>query len=63
MAETPTTVWYTSKTLWVNAIALIAMVVQGVTGKIVVSLEVQATILAAINMVLRFITKQPVSWS
>ena len=54
--------WYTSRTLYVNALAIIAIVVQGVTGKEIVSLEVQATVLAAINMLLRFITKQPVTW-
>ena len=36
---------------------------QGLTGKVVVSLELQATILAGINMILRIVTKQPISWS
>lgn len=57
------TVWYASKTLWVNVIALVAMVGQGVTGHVLVSLELQATILAIINMVLRFVTKKPIVWS
>ena len=57
------TIWYASKTLWVNAIALIAMIIQGVTGKIVISLELQASILAGVNMLLRFITKKPIVWS
>lgn len=57
-----TTKWYASKTLWTNAIALIAMIVQGVTGKVIISLELQATILAVINMLLRLITKSPVVW-
>ena len=56
------TKWYVSKTLWTNAIALIAMIVQGVTGKVIISLELQATILAVINMLLRLITKSPVVW-
>ena len=58
-----TTKWYASKTLWTNAVALVAMILQGVLGKEVIPLELQASILAAINMVLRFVTKQPVSWS
>lgn len=54
--------WYTSKTLWVNAIAIVAIVVQGVTGKEVLNIELQATILAGINMVLRLVTKSAVTW-
>lgn len=56
------TSWYLSKTLWVNAIALVAMIVQGVTGKIVISMELQVTILAVVNMILRLVTKQPIVW-
>lgn len=58
-----TTVWYASKTLWANAIALVAMIVQGVTGKVIISLELQATILSVVNIALRAITKKPISWS
>lgn len=54
--------WYLSKTLWVNAIALIAMVLQGVFNKEIISIELQATILSLINMVLRLITKSAVVW-
>ena len=64
---TPNTVqatpWYASKTLWVNAIALIALLVQSITGHELLNVEIQASILAGINLVLRFITKQPISWS
>ena len=56
------TKWYASKTLWTNAVALVAMIVQGVTGKVIISLELQATILAVVNMLLRLITKSPVVW-
>lgn len=54
---------FTSKTFWVNAIALIAMIVQGITGNEVITLEVQGTALAVINIILRTITKDPVTWS
>ena len=54
--------WYTSKTLWVNALAIAAIIAQGVTGKEVIGLELQGTILAGINMILRLITKSPVTW-
>lgn len=55
--------WYTSKIMWVNAIALIAMVLQGVTGNVIISAEIQATILSVINIVLRIVTKKPVVWA
>jgi len=54
---------FTSKTFWTNLIALAAMIIQGLTGKELVSLEVQGTLLAIVNIVLRTITKQPVTWS
>jgi len=52
----------TSKTLWVNAIAFIAMAVQLKTGW-VLSPEYQAMALTGINAVLRAVTKAPVAWS
>lgn len=54
--------WYLSKTLWVNAISIVAIAAQGITGHEVISLELQASILAGINMILRFITKEQVIW-
>lgn len=54
-------VWL-SKIFWVNNIATIAMVVQHYTGY-VIDPAAQVLILATINMVLRFITKQPVTWT
>lgn len=54
--------WYASKTLWTNTLALISIIVQGITGKEIISLEIQATALAVINLVLRLITKQEVVW-
>lgn len=54
--------WYTSKTLWANSIALIAIIVQGATGKEILSLEVQTTILSVVNIILRLVTKSQVTW-
>lgn len=54
--------FYQSKTFWVNLVAGAALIIQGVTGNEVVSMELQASILAAINVALRFITKGAVSW-
>ena len=52
-----TKVWYLSKTLWVNVIALIAIVAQGVTGFIIAP-EAQAGLLVVVNLILRAITNE-----
>jgi len=56
------TKWYASKTLWTNSLVLVAMIVQGVTGREVISLEIQAMLLSVVNIILRFVTKSPVVW-
>lgn len=47
--------FYESKTLWVNAIALVAILVQGFTG-FIIDPEAQAAILVVINLILRAVT-------
>jgi hypothetical protein len=54
---------FTSKTFWANAVALIAMIVQGITGKELLPLETQGVILSVLNIILRTITKSAVDWS
>jgi hypothetical protein len=49
--------WYLSKTLWVNIIALIAIIAQLVTGREIISQEAQGLFLTGINIILRIITK------
>lgn len=49
--------WYLSKTMWVNIIATIALILQTVTGNDVLSPEVQGVILGLLNIILRIITK------
>ena len=51
--------WYSSKALWVNAIA-IAAIFAGVTGGL--DPELQVGILAAINFIIRLITKESLEW-
>ena len=54
---------FASKTFWVNLIALAGIVIQGATGsQILVSVETQASVLAFINIILRTITKDAVTW-
>ena len=54
--------WYTSKTLYVNAIALIALILQLVNGAEVLDIELQVAILALVNIALRVITNKPINW-
>lgn len=53
--------WYKSKTLWVNIVALIAVVIQTYTG-FVLDPEAQLAVLTVINILLRLITKEPIVW-
>ena len=52
--------WYTSKTLWLNLLAIVALGVQAEFGYIL-DAEAQAVILATINLALRIITKEGLS--
>jgi len=49
----------TSKTFWVNLIALGTLVVQAYTGN-VISPEEQVAVLAVINLVLRIVTHESI---
>ena len=49
--------WYLSKTLWVNIIALIAIIAQLVTGREIISQGAQGLFLTGINIILRILTK------
>lgn len=53
--------FWLSKTFWVNVLALVVLIAQSHFG-LVVSLEVQASILAAVNVALRLITKEQIAW-
>jgi len=54
--------FWQSKTFWVNIMAAVGMVVQSQTTY-VLDPEMQAGIIVAINIILRFITKEGVSLS
>ena len=53
--------WYTSKTLWVNAIAFAALAIQSFGTGFVIGVEEQAGILIVLNILLRIITKTGLS--
>lgn len=54
--------FWASKTFWVNLLAGIALIAEGVTGYEAFPLEAQATVLAVANLILRMVTREPVSW-
>ena len=54
--------WYTSKQIWLNIIAVIAFLVQKYTH-FVIDPQTQAALLILINFILRCITKQPIVWT
>ena len=56
--------WYKSKTLWFNGLALVVLVAAsfGYTGEISPDFAAVApAIVLLINLILRFVTKQPIS--
>jgi hypothetical protein len=48
--------WWKSKTLWLNVIALVAMLVQSNYG-FVIAAEEQAAIIVVANLIMRAVTK------
>ena len=63
MAATTEKLWYESRTLWVNAIGLIVVVLEylGTINLPVLTPETVAFLLAIVNIVLRFVTSTPVA--
>lgn len=61
MASKPKKLWY-SKTLWINAIGIAAIIIQSYYQSFVLTPEFQAGALAIINLILRQVTKEPISW-
>lgn len=55
--------WYLSKTLWANMIAVTALIAQSIDGSFIISPEIQGSLLAIANLILRVTTKQSLDWS
>ena len=53
---------FNSKTFWTNIISIIAIIVQSMTGKMIIDAEAQVAILGVVNVILRMVTKEPVTW-
>jgi len=54
--------WYASKTLWSNAVMLGGSIALNVTGVDLITPEVQASIIVVINLILRVVTKEEITW-
>ena len=52
--------WYTSKMVWLNLLAIVALIAQAEFGYLL-DAEAQAVILATINLLLRALTKKGLS--
>lgn len=52
--------FWKSRTIWANALALAALVLQEALGHEVLPLEFQGAVLAVLNVILRFRTDTPV---
>ncbi len=52
--------WWKSKTVWVNVIALVALLLQSQIG-FELNAEETASILVVINLIMRAITKEPLN--
>jgi cytochrome b subunit of formate dehydrogenase len=60
--QIPLKMWYCSKTIWVNLIAIASIVLASHTG-LYIPPEITTLLLSTINILLRMITKQEVIWS
>ena len=56
--EVPVKQWWASRTLWVNLLAVVAIILQTATGKELFSIEAQTAVLAILNIILRARTNQ-----
>ena len=52
--------WYKSKTLWANLAAIVTGVGAIVTGQVSLAAGIPPVVIAAINIVLRIVTKEPI---
>ena len=54
--------WYASKTLWVNGLLFVGAFVYNTSGVDYISSEVQTAVLVVINVILRVVTKEEITW-
>jgi len=54
--------WYQSKTLFTNFLMLAGIIVLNATGKDLLTPEVQGAIMVIVNVILRVVTKEEITW-
>ena len=54
--------WWKSKVLWFNTLSIIAMMLQTGSGILIAPAEIQVTLLAIVNVLLRSITNKNITW-
>jgi hypothetical protein len=54
--------WYESKTIWVNFIAILGIVLQKQFELDILNEEIQGPLLVLINVILRITTKSKIEW-
>ena len=54
--------WWKSKVLWFNILSIIAMMLQTGSGILIAPAEIQVTLLAIVNVLLRSITNKNITW-
>lgn len=54
--------WYLSKTIYVNSIMLVGVIAQQIVGKEIITPELQVVILSVVNLILRTVTKENITW-
>ena len=52
--------WFSSRTIWINIIALVALLLQSQIG-FELNAEETASILVVINLIMRAVTKEPLN--
>ena len=52
--------WFFSKTIWANAVSLVLILIDHFAGMKLIPADVAAAAVAALNVLLRIVTKQPI---
>lgn len=55
--------WYTSKTLWVNLLAVIGSIIIGTQVTTETWAEISVGLLALVNVILRLVTGEQIAWT
>ena len=54
--------WYLSKTLWINVLSIVGILIQTKLGNPIIAPELEVTLLSVINIIIRTVTKSNITW-